>query len=100
MVSELPDKHVCRQSVQAAPAESFYSHPHMGPYQFFDCAHGKHESRGGASLFNKARMTFAHSSVLMLMASPHKNASKSPTIALLVCCEQMLGHPSLIASTS
>ena len=50
-----PDKHVCRQSVQAAPAESFYSHPHMGPYQFFDCAHGKHESRGGASLFNKAR---------------------------------------------
>ena len=39
--------------MQATPAESFYSHPHTGPYQVFDCAHGKHQSRGGASLFNK-----------------------------------------------
>ena len=39
--------------MQATPAESFYSHPHMGPYKVFDCAHGKHQSRGGASLFNK-----------------------------------------------
>ena len=33
--------------------EAFYQQPRMGPYLFFDCAHGRQESQGGASLFNK-----------------------------------------------
>ena len=49
---------VCRDSVQATPAEAFYQQPHMGPYLFFDCAHGQHESHGGASLFNKVCARF------------------------------------------
>ena len=80
-----PDPEQRRPSVQATPAEAFHHQPHMGPYLFFDCARGRQDSQGGASLFNQVRPP-----------GPRPEASdvRDQALPVLRLCARLAGLPA------